>query len=232
MTSPPALLYNTHYHIYNRGVNGENIFVEERNYDLFLRLFEKHLSSVTDLFAYCLLRNHFHISVRIRSEDEILETIKTLRVSSVNNHHVGRSNPANPQHGQSSKPLGSDRLRSHFVSDQFSNFFTAYAKTINKAYRRTGSLFQHPFGRVPITTDKQFWNVIAYIHQNPQKHRFVKDFRDWKYSSYGVILGEKPTWLKREEVMQWFGTTADYVSLHNQWVTDTQANWFIGSDFD
>jgi hypothetical protein len=38
MTSPPPLLYDTHYHMYNRGVNGENIFVEERNYELFLRL--------------------------------------------------------------------------------------------------------------------------------------------------------------------------------------------------
>jgi putative transposase len=79
MTSPSPLIYDTYYHIYNRGVNGEDIFVEERNYDLFLRLFEKHLSSVTDLFAYCLLRNHFHISVRVKSQEEILETKKTLR---------------------------------------------------------------------------------------------------------------------------------------------------------
>ena len=32
MTSPSPLLYDTYYHIYNRGVNGEDIFVEERNY--------------------------------------------------------------------------------------------------------------------------------------------------------------------------------------------------------
>lgn len=36
MTGPFPLLYDTYYHIYNRGVNGEDIFVEERNYDLFL----------------------------------------------------------------------------------------------------------------------------------------------------------------------------------------------------
>ena len=79
MTSPSPLLYDTYYHIYNRGVNSEDIFVEERNYDLFLKLFEKHLSPVADLFAYCLLRNHFHLSVKIKSEEEILETRKTLR---------------------------------------------------------------------------------------------------------------------------------------------------------
>ena len=224
MTSPSPLFYNTYYHIYNRGVNGENIFIEERNYDLFLKLFEKHLLPVADLFAYCMLRNHFHISLRVRSEDEME---KTLRVSLANARQARQSNPANDQHGLSRKPLGSQ-----YVSDKFSNFFNAYAKTINKAYGRTGSLFQHPFGRVLITTDHQFWNVIAYIHQNPQKHGFVKDFRDWKYSSYGVILTQKPTMINREEVMKWFGTREDYLSLHNQWITGTQAKWFMDNDFD
>jgi hypothetical protein len=232
MTSPSPLLYNTYYHIYNRGVNGENIFVEERNYDLFLKLYERHLAPVTDLFAYCMLRNHFHVNLRVKSEDEIIqykETLdkKTLRVSSVNSGQVGQGNLANQVEGQSRKPLGSQ-----YVSDQFSNFFNAYAKTINKAYGRTGSLFQHPFGRVPITSDRQFWNVIAYIHQNPQKHGFVKDFRDWKYSSYGIILNEKHTVINRGEVMRWFGTKDDYLSLHTQWVSDAQAKWFAEDDYD
>ena len=233
MTSPSPLLYNTYYHVYNRGVNGENIFIEERNYDLFLKLFEKHLLPVVDLYAYCLLKNHFHISVRVKSEDEIKEILnKTLRVSPANTLQAKQGNPANPQHSQSRKPLGSENLGSKYVSDKFSNFFNASAKTINKAYGRTGSLFQHPFGRILIATDRQFWNVIAYIHQNPQRHGFVKDFRDWKYSSYGMILTEKPTVIKRDQVMKWFGTRDDYLSLHNQWITDAQAKWFTDNSFD
>jgi len=237
MTSPTPLLFDTYYHIYNRGVNGENIFIEERNYDLFLNLFERHITPVCDLFSYCMLRNHFHVSVRTKTEEEILEYKKTLsketlRVSSVNNRQATHGNLASQDEGQSRKPLGSDSLGSKYISDQFSNFFNAYAKTINKAYGRTGSLFQHPFGRVPITNDRQFWNVIAYIHQNPQKHKFVKDFRDWKYSSYGIILSEKRTIINRDEVMKWFGTRDDYLSLHNQWVSDAQAKWFAEDDID
>jgi len=228
MTSPSPLLYDTHYHIYNRGVNGETIFVEERNYDLFLRLFERHLIPVADLFAYCLLRNHFHLSVRIKSEGEILETIKTLKVSTSKTRHDVLESCPDPDDCSPGKPLGFET----YASRQFSNFFNAYAKTINKAYGRTGSLFQHPFGRIPITSNRQFWNVIAYVHQNPQKHGFVKDFRDWKYSSYGVILTGKPTVIKRGEVMKWFGNTDDYVSLHQQWVTDAQAKGFTNNDFD
>jgi putative transposase len=70
--------------------------------------------------------------------------------------------------------------------------------------------------------------------QNPQKHGFVKDFRLWKYSSYGMILtlnGKAPL-INRAEVLKWFGTSNDYLSLHQQWVTDAQARWFMGDDFD
>jgi len=229
MTSPTPLLYDTYYHIYNRGVNGENIFYEERNYDLFLNLYEKHLSPVTELFAYCMLRNHFHVSVRTKSENEIL---KTLRVSSVDNRQNGQESLPKGKTSRARKPLGSEGLGSKYVSDQFSNFFNAYAKTINKAYGRTGSLFQHPFGRVPITSDRQFWNVIAYIHQNPQKHKFVDDFRDWKYSSYGIILTREKTSVNRSEVLKWFGNKDQYLELHKVWVTDAQSKWFAEDDFD
>ena len=83
MTSPSPLLYDTYYHIYNRGVNGENLFVEERNYDLFLKLYEKHLAPVTDLFAYCLLKNHFHLSLRVKSEEEILKTLRVFNSNAI-----------------------------------------------------------------------------------------------------------------------------------------------------
>ena len=229
MTSPSPLLYDTYYHIYNRGTNGENIFVQERNYEYFLKLYEKHVSPIADTFAYCMLRNHFHISVRIKSEEEILPIFKkTLKVSSPDLKHNLQDAIANHDEGLQEKPLGFE----NYISQRFSNFFNAYAKSINIAYDRTGSLFEHPFVRVPITDDRQFWNVIAYIHQNPQKHKFVKDFRDWKYSSYGIILSDKHTIVKRDEVMKWFGNRDEYLSLHSGWVTDAQSKWFAGDDYD
>ena len=57
MPSPSPLLYDTCYHIYNRGNNRENIFVQERNYEHFLNLYAKHIEPVAETFAYCLLRN-------------------------------------------------------------------------------------------------------------------------------------------------------------------------------
>jgi putative transposase len=231
MTSPSPLLYNTYYHIYNRGTNGENIFIQERNYEYFLKLYERHIAPIADTFAYCMLRNHFHIAVRTKSEEEILPIVKkTLKVSSTNQNHVKQSGLAKQAEDLSRKPLGC--IPTDYISQRFSNFFNAYAKSINIGYGRTGSLFEHPFGRVPITSDRQFWNVIAYIHQNPQKHKFADDFRDWKYSSYGIILSEKHTIIARAEVMKWFGNRDAYLSLHEAWVTDAQSKWFAEDDCD
>jgi len=59
------LVENECYHIYNRGVEKRVIFVNDTDYQLFLR----YISKVTEefglkLFAYCLMGNHFHLYVQ------------------------------------------------------------------------------------------------------------------------------------------------------------------------
>ena len=61
------------YHVFNRGNNSESIFKESQNYDLFLNLIKKYLLKVSDIYAYCLLNNHFHLLVRIKEKTEIIE---------------------------------------------------------------------------------------------------------------------------------------------------------------
>ena len=61
------------YHIYNRGINGENIFKQERNYSYFLKKYALYIEPVAETYAYCLLKNHFHLLIRTRSEEEILK---------------------------------------------------------------------------------------------------------------------------------------------------------------
>lgn len=65
------------YHVFNRGNNQENIFIEERNYIYFLTLMKKYLLPVADIYAYCLLKNHFHLVLRIKDEDKLPEKFKT-----------------------------------------------------------------------------------------------------------------------------------------------------------
>ncbi len=59
---------NTYYHIFNRGNNKENIFYKRENYGYFLRKYIHYLSEYLDTYAFCLLPNHFHLYVGVRSE--------------------------------------------------------------------------------------------------------------------------------------------------------------------
>jgi len=61
---------DTVYHIYNRGINSQNIFFSDENKRYFLSLFKKHLSDKVDLLVYCLMDNHFHFVIRILDEPQ------------------------------------------------------------------------------------------------------------------------------------------------------------------
>lgn len=63
--------YDNFYHIYNRGNNSENIFIENKNYDYFLLLLQKYLNPIAEIYAYCLLKNHFHLVLKIKNQNEI-----------------------------------------------------------------------------------------------------------------------------------------------------------------
>jgi len=224
MPSPSPLEYETCYHIFNRGNNREDVFVQERNYYHFLNLYERYIDPIAETFAYCLLKNHFHLLVRIKSEEEIS---KTLKISIPTTNQVNQTVFPYQNSSQTHKPL-----RSRYPSKQFSDFFNAYAKAMNASCDRTGSLFQHPFGRVKVESERQFWNVVAYIHQNPQKHKFVDDFREWRWSSYGVLLSDKPTHLQRAMVLEWFGGKEQYVKRHAEMVEEAASKWFVEEDED
>jgi putative transposase len=101
-------------------------------------------------------------------------------------------------------------------SQYFANFFIAYSRGVNNATGRTGALFERPFERILITDECYLMRLIIYIHQNPQKHNFVTDFRDWSYSSYHVLLGTKDTRLKREKVMELFGGRDGVIRFHKE----------------
>jgi REP element-mobilizing transposase RayT len=96
-------------------------------------------------------------------------------------------------------------LTAHRYSRAFANLFSGYAKAINQAHERTGSLFERGFHRIPVDTDRYFQHLVCYIHQNPAHHGFVADFRAWPHSSYVTLQSHTPTHLEREFVLEQFG---------------------------
>lgn len=196
------------YHIYNRGNNREDLFREERNYRYFLQLYARHVHPIADTFAYCLMRNHFHLLVRIK------ETA-----------------PKTSQDSETSQVSETCEVSKAFKPSQyFSNLFNAYSKAINKAYGRTGSLFEERFGRIEVSSERYFANLIFYIHFNPQKHGFVDDFRDWQWSSYHALQAKSNTKLSRAEVLDWFGDAAQFENFHRGMVDEKAVAALIDED--
>ena len=61
------------FHIYNHANGDELLFRKDDNYRYFLKKFSDYLESILETFAYCLMPNHFHFLIRIRSK-KILRT--------------------------------------------------------------------------------------------------------------------------------------------------------------
>jgi REP element-mobilizing transposase RayT len=57
-----------YYHVYNRGNNRCKLFYEDRNYDYFLRLYEKYISLIAETYAWVLMGNHFHFLIKVKND--------------------------------------------------------------------------------------------------------------------------------------------------------------------
>jgi REP element-mobilizing transposase RayT len=114
----------------------------------------------------------------------------------------------------------------------FQSLFKAYAQAINKGYNRTGKLFSEHFKRKLVDSDLYFTNLIFYIHFNPQKHGFVKDFRDWPWSSYATMMKSGPTKVMRGDVLDWFDGRERFEAFHRGVVDEKLIAPLIAEDFD
>lgn len=133
----------SYYHIYNRGVEKRKIFIDDKDYVVFLGLLKRYLSKengkdqygrdgVTfyeeiELLAYCLMPNHFHLLIYIGKEPRKM-------------------------------------------TELMRRVCTAYTMYFNKRYKRVGHLFQGRFKASRITTDEYLVHISRYIHLNPKEY--------------------------------------------------------------
>lgn len=134
-----------YYHIYNRGVAKQPIFLDAADKQKFLKIIERHLDPggvalrhdgvpyrkfdvEIELLCYCLMGNHFHMLVYLSGEGEAL----------------------------------SEFMRS---------ICTAYTMYFNKRYKRVGGLFQGVFKASRISNDAYLQHVTRYIHLNPRTYK-------------------------------------------------------------
>lgn len=132
---------DAYYHIYNRGVEKRDIFLDEEDYGVFLSLLKRHMDDKPhqdksgrqyeqfkdiELLAFCLMPNHFHLFI-FQGDDAQAFTKLMQRIS------------------------------------------TSYTMYFNRKYNRVGHLFQERFKASRITSDDYLQHVSRYIHLNPRE---------------------------------------------------------------
>ncbi len=205
MNYTPNFEANQYYHVYNRSNNKEPIFLNDENRAYFLKLYRKYLANVLNIYAYCLLPNHFHFLVQVKSTEQICQFLKKRDNSSLTT--ILKKEKAKEKTDDLDVVL--------IVKHQFQRFFNAYTKAFNKQHARGGNLFNRPFKRVLITEESHLLYLLYYIHANPQKHFICKDWYRYHWSSYNAFLSNKSTKIARDIVLnEWFQGVESFVRFH------------------
>jgi len=81
-----------------------------------------------------------------------------------------------------------------------------------------------------VTESRYFARLLVYIHQNPQRHGLIDDYRHWPYSSYGVFTGDGVTFVKRDVVREWFGDVGELLDAHQAMLDVDDVRRFVDED--
>ncbi len=192
---------NGFYHLYNRGVEKRDIFLDGQDYKVFLHFLKRYLTAPPespdriqpgwrfdlfdklDLVAYCLMPNHFHLLIKQVTRQAITDFMRAL--------------------------------------------LNSYVRYFNEKYERVGTLFQGIYKGVLVENDSYLLHLTRYIHLNPSEVQPVDRLNlkgileNYPYSSYGEYLGKhRTTWIHPEEILSFFKTAqstglSDYFSYQS-----------------
>lgn len=189
------------YHVYNRANGKENLFITDDNFRYFLRKYAEYIFPVANTLAYCLMPNHFHLLINVRSAQKLLAHYQFLK----------KEKKQNP------KVIDESGLFNYhkFVMLQFQHFLNGYAQAYNKRYQRKGGLFLEHIKLKQVENEAYYSKLVHYIHYNPVNHGFCKKASDWTFSSYHVFLSQKTSKIDKQKVLDWFGGKRGFLDFYN-----------------
>ncbi|TVQ04645.1 MAG: hypothetical protein EA359_05750 [Balneolaceae bacterium] len=189
------------YHIYNRGAGRLNLYWSPDDYREFIRKYRYYLFPAIQTYAWCLMNNHFHALIRVRTVDEQGELFKLLKKEFDSGYFHGSMDP---------------QVMPFVASKQLSHLMNSYTRYINKKRERTGTLVEGPLKRKKIIDEANFLHLVCYIHRNPIHHKVCANYTDYKYSSYNDYLQNRNLVIEREWVLDQFGGMKNFYEAHEE----------------
>lgn len=176
---------NGYYHIYSRGVDKREIFLNEQDCATFLYYLKLYLSPPEILLKEKNLKPRIIYKI---TNLNLSKEIDLLSFSLMPNHFH----------------LQAKQITINGIEKLMRRLLTAYAQYFNSKYKRIGTLFESAFKARTILSDEYNLYLSSYIHRNPislknPKLNFVQ------FSSYPYYLNEKKAqWLKTNELLSYF----------------------------
>lgn len=178
------------YHVFNRGSEKKNIFLQSRDYGRYIKTFYYYQfegpkprlsllnknnftrfspnsnSKLIEILSYCLMPNHIHF------------LLKQLKINGI----------------------------SIFMS-QVSNSYTKY---FNIKYKRVGALLQGVFKNKIVQSNEQLMHLSRYIHLNPVVSGLVSQPENYTWSSYREYAEGISGYCSTDLVMSLFSSRKEY----------------------
>lgn len=170
------------YHIFNQGNNRQKIFFDQENYLFFLKKIRTYVLPYADVFAWCLMPNHFHLMLLVGevSVDVALSDTDAVRQRTINDS-IGimlrsYTNAINKQQNRSGK-LFREKTKAECIS---------CTNEVTPSFYTSEGITRVNFENLENQYPQQCFN---YIHQNPVKAGLVTDATDWEFSSAQEYAG-------------------------------------------
>ncbi len=184
-----------YYHIYNRGVEKRNIFLDDQDRLVFLNYLKEYLLPKEEIIE----------SLNHQDMTDLQKAQRIIEFNKINNFY-GRINMAcfvlMDNHFHMELKQKEDRDIEMFMR----SLNTKYGRYFNKRYKRVGPLFQSRYKGILIKNEKYFLHLSRYIHQN-SKELIGKNqpLSSYKWSSYRDYLGQNNfPWLKKNLLLDYF----------------------------
>ncbi len=209
---------NSFYHLYNRGVESREIFLDPQDHTTFLAILKRYLAPFVgesrpgfkqdkpslkshkqqmnlhdqvQLLAYCLMPNHFHLLVRQATPRGITALMRRVCVN--------------------------------------------YSMYFNRKYDRTGGLFESIYKAVLVENESQLLHLSRYIHLNPINLKLTRfgpvatmataSPHEYEYSSYSKYLQKQTlSWFDSQPILAMFGTGDNRHTSYQGFVEDYRLN--------
>jgi putative transposase len=182
---------NEYYHIYNRGVDKRDVFLDEGDYLRFLRSMQEfnRIDPIGSLYENIYRK-------KIMSDE--LGATETESNSQLGIGFRESSEPSqlveiicyclNPNHYH----LILKQLIAGGMSRFMHKIGVGYTNYFNLKNNRTGALSQGRFKSVEIDSNEDLLWVSAYVNANAQIHGLVEDASKYRWCSYSEYLGLNP----------------------------------------